>query len=274
MKHNILLWKYLNSKNTKIEGWLSHCDALIIGSLLEFQINNKLLGSVVEIGVHHGKSFIPMVISNNSINSYAIDIFENQLLNVDGSGKGNKNMFFLNLKKWFIAPENICVDARLSSMVKSEEIIDAVGKARFFHIDGGHHFDAVKNDIELAYDVIKDFGVIAIDDVFRPEWPEVSIALFSSRIYLDKKLLPFAIGHNKTYLCKPEFVKIYQSVLLENPQLKVYLNKEYSISGQNVLIFQTHFLPNFGNKKSLLYFLELLFPKTIFRLLNLKKKIN
>ena len=55
----------------------------------------------MEIGVHHGQFFIALnqLIPSN-FTSYAIDVFDNQQLNIDKSGEGNKSKFIENLRNF------------------------------------------------------------------------------------------------------------------------------------------------------------------------------
>src|ERR1700733_810142 len=94
-----VLDEYIRVRKKEVDGWLARCDGEIFARLLESQLENGIDGAVVEIGVHHGKSFIPMAISNNGRLCYAIDIFEKQALNIDVSGCGDKDVFTRNLMK-------------------------------------------------------------------------------------------------------------------------------------------------------------------------------
>ncbi len=273
MRHSFDIRKYL-AHSKKIEGWFDICDALIFENLLKFQLLKNLLGSVVEIGVHQGKSFIPLALSNTGKNAYVIDVFDNQLLNRDHSGKGNQQRFIENLCYWQIDPKEIILDARRSEEVKPVDILETVGSTRFFHIDGGHHFAAVSSDLKLAQLVMANHGIIAIDDVFRPEWPEVSFALFSADIFLSKEWVPFAIGYNKTYLCKPEFAELYRTALLEDKTLTWFLNKTYAIDGIPILVYQTYLRSDFGLYRRLIHNLRLFSPSTWLFFMKLKKKIK
>jgi hypothetical protein len=47
------LWNYLRHEKKNVNGWLQRIDAEIVGSILTFQRQHNILGSCVEIGVHH-----------------------------------------------------------------------------------------------------------------------------------------------------------------------------------------------------------------------------
>ena len=88
-----------------MHGWLQRVDAGIIGSMLEFQSRQKIAGGCLEIGVHHGKSFIPLCVALRGDElALCIDTFDEQSKNLDSSGKGGLNSFQANLIKFHLDP--------------------------------------------------------------------------------------------------------------------------------------------------------------------------
>lgn len=147
-----------------------------------------------------------------------------------------------------------------------QDIMGRVGKVRFFHIDGGHHHDVALSDLKLAEAVSSDDGIIAIDDVFRPEWPEVSMALFSYLASKTKDFVPFAIGYNKTYLCQRPFAELYRGVLTASAFLKMYFSKRYEISNEAILVYQMYPLPEWGFRARVMHYMKTYHPNFIFSL--------
>lgn len=267
---NDRLSAYSRSGKNSVRGWLARCDAELFQTLLTAQVERNIDGAVAEIGVHHGKSFIPMAISNGGRKSYAIDIFGRQDLNIDASGSGDKQRFLSNLRRFGVAPDGITIDQRLSTAVLPADIDSAVGKVRFFHIDGGHHLDAIVNDLYLAEAVMLPEGIIAVDDVFRPEWPEVSMGLFNYLAGKKRDFVPFAVGFNKTYLCERACAETYRSHLLENDFLSMYLTKRYKVSQDEMLIFQAYPLPEWGLKQRVSNYLKVFHPDLAYSLRKLR----
>ncbi|RZF24726.1 class I SAM-dependent methyltransferase [Paraburkholderia sp. UYCP14C] len=263
---NKVLDEYIRVRKKEVDGWLARCDGEIFALLLESQLENGINGAVVEIGVHHGKSFIPMAISNNGRLCYAIDIFENQAFNIDVSGRGDKDVFTRNLTKFGVDANDVFIDERPSTDVTPDDIKRKVGRVRFFHIDGGHHFEAALNDLRLAEAVVSDDGVIAIDDVFRPEWPEVSMALFSYLANKTQDFVPFAIGYNKTYLCRRSFATLYRGILTGSDFLQLYFSKKYEVSNEAILVYQTYALPEWGVRAKISHYMKIYHPDLAFSL--------
>lgn len=256
----------------KIPGWLGYVDFEIFKTLNSSSISNN---AALEIGVHYGKSALAITCFSKNRKIYVIDIFGNQGDNIDSSGSGDEKIFLKNMKKFGVQKERIVIDNRMSSEVTPNDIKSSVGLISFFHIDGGHHKKAVTSDIKLACSVSSDDCVIAIDDMFRPEWPEVSSASFGSRELDDNGFSLFAIGFNKGYWCKKEQLKEKQKLLLENKHLQSHLNKIYEVKDRKILIFQRYPLPEWSKIKLIAWYLEIYHPsvyRVIFKIYKIIKK--
>lgn len=251
----------INYKNVKrIEGWLAATDFEIIKQLMVFQSEAGMQGAVVEIGVHHGKSFVALAAFSGQSKLYAIDVFGDQEKNIDQSGSGDRAIFIKNLQDAGIEIDRLVIDERMSEGVSADDIRGAVGPVKFFHIDGGHHFDAVISDIDLATKVMADDGIVVLDDVFRPEWPEVSLAAFRSQAFITNDFVLFAVGFNKSYFCKRMHVAMYHEALLRSAYLRVGLNRDYRAKADRVLVFQRYPLPEWGLRTFLYWAMSIYAP--------------
>ena len=63
--------------------------------------------------------------------SFVVDLFEDQHLNSDTSGRGDYSVFIRNLQRWTDAPEAIEVFQGSSLDLKAHEIVARCGRARF-----------------------------------------------------------------------------------------------------------------------------------------------
>ena len=243
------------------EGWLGRTDAEIIGTILSAQQSAGVTGSAVEIGVHHGKLMIALCLGLKADElAYAIDIFEEQHLNKDHSGSGDRAIFERNLARFGVPQGQVIIDARSSEAVKPGDILDAVRPARLFSVDGGHWAEIVENDLRLAEASIAPEGVIALDDFHRPEWPDVSAGYFSWFGKRSKPLLPFAIGFNKLYLCDEKQLGFYQGALAASPYLKAYLAKDVVFQGVHLPVYHQMLFPEMSRKTRLENYLMLFHP--------------
>lgn len=235
------LQKYVASGRQRIPGWLARIDAEIIKTILDYQSDSNLKGAVAEIGVHYGKCFVELCLGlNQGEKAYAIDIFEDQHLNKDASGGGSREILLNNIASFGIDAGNVILDARSSADVKPSEIRSAVGDVRFFSVDGGHWLELVDNDLTLAEETLAEFGVIALDDFHRPEWPDVSAGYFSWYGKRAKPFVPIAIGFNKLYIAHQDWAVRYRAALESNDFLGSFASKRSVFQGQDLLVYQRY----------------------------------
>jgi hypothetical protein len=124
---------YLDA-TSHVKGWFFPIDASLFGAVDEIQKLEGVKGNLFEIGVHHGKSTVllsRMAREGESVG--ACDIFDDQELNRDASGKGNIDIFRANMKAHG-RQGTLNVFARSSEALSRED----TNECRFFHIDGGH----------------------------------------------------------------------------------------------------------------------------------------
>ena len=186
--------------------------------------------SMVEIGVYHGRSFLPLcALRNSSETLVAIDCFDQQEFNVDESGVGNYNKFVANIHRvcgaikeededfWDGAldasgelPNWLRVLRGNSLAMSAKEIIQAargnddddyLRSVRMFSIDGSHTAEATLSDLKLAEACLHSHGCVILDDVFNTDWPGCISGLATYLTDPTSTLAPFAIAYNKVILC-------------------------------------------------------------------------
>ncbi|MEM8771430.1 MAG: class I SAM-dependent methyltransferase [Pseudomonadota bacterium] len=264
--------QYLKNDLRSVYGWLGAVDAEIIHSTMKFQRVEGLNGGVAEIGLHHGKLLIALCLAlSDGEKAYGIDIFDAQDLNRDRSGAGNRAILESNLKQYGVDLTHVVLDGRSSELVTASDIVDAVGAVKFFSVDGGHWRDIVVNDLKLAQNTIADHGVIALDDFHRPDWPDVSAGLIDWKRDAPE-ILPFAVGSNKIYLCRSDYVEKYKTLLLENSYLQSFLVKEYEFLGSRIPIFHLHAEDCLSNKEKARDMFKVFYPNVYMHFLKLLKR--
>jgi len=220
-----------------VAGWLAPEVLDILAVLDSLQRSTNVSGAVAEIGVHHGRLFIGLnLLQHHNELSVAIDVFGDQDLNIDQSGKGDLAMFQRNVQRWS-SPENVVVHQGDSTQLKTDELRNlARGNVRLFSVDGGHTESIVFSDMNLAEATIAAGGIVIADDVFNQDWPGVSIGTLR---YMESrgKLVPFAIGFNKVFFCTPEYAQTYRDILrCEFEDRYLVLTKSSEFAGHEVLI--------------------------------------
>lgn len=192
---NQVVWQH-------VEGWVGDRVYGVLEWIHAHQTARNLPGDIVEIGVHHGKFFLMMTaMLRENERAVAIDLWEDQHLNVDGSGRGNRGIFLDHAA--LIDPE---ADIRLlsgdSMALRAADLQEAMASksVRLFSVDGGHTVAHVVNDLTLAQEVIASGGIIAVDDFLGAAWPSVSEGVFKFLSERNLRLAPFLIFQNKLWL--------------------------------------------------------------------------
>jgi hypothetical protein len=198
----------------RIKGWLDPFSAEFIATLAGIQTNASYNGAVGEIGVHHGKLFLLLLLAATPTERvFAVDVFEQQHLNVDQSGHGDREIFLANIRQWRGQCDDISIIARSSLEVTPDDIVSQCGKARLVSIDGGHTEECTLNDLMLTQQILTDHGVAVIDDYFNPDWPDVSTGAAKYLANPATVLRPFAITPNKVFLTAPGNARFYRAAL-------------------------------------------------------------
>jgi hypothetical protein len=206
--------KYLIFGLPKVHGWLDLYSTEFIALLSKIQQDAGYSGSIGEAGVHHGKLFILLLLTSGGHDkAFAIDVFEQQHLNVDQSGHGDKAVLLRNIARWAPVSPPVTLIERSSLDVRPEDILAIGGEARIISIDGGHTEECVLNDLHLSEGALSAEGIVIVDDCFNESWPDVVTGV--ARYLLDSgaRLRPFAISPNKLYLTWPAAKELYRARL-------------------------------------------------------------
>jgi len=230
--------RYLKRGLRRVHGWLFPYSAQFIRSVVEVQVQAGETGALAEIGVHHGKLFILLALSAQpGETALAIDVFGDQHLNMDQSGRGDRAVFQQNIHRW--APSaNVKIVQKSSLDVTAAEILAACGPVRLASIDGGHTEECVQNDLRLMEASLTPRGVVILDDYFNQSWPGVSSG--TARYLLDPttRLRPFAISPNKLYLAFDEALAFYRAALRNKDAY--YYERSARFMDCDVDIYGTH----------------------------------
>jgi hypothetical protein len=224
-----------------VEGWFAPEILDIVHTLDAVQRDNDISGAVAEIGVHHGKFFIGLhLLRREQERSVAIDVFADQHLNLDGSGRGDVDKFLANMHRW-ASTDGLVVHQGDSTSLDNPTFRELAGSpVRFFSVDGGHTEDVVFSDMNLAEAALVDGGILIADDVFNERWPGVTVGTLR---YLQKSgtLAPFAIGFNKVFFSQPDYAEIYRHAVVDKCNSTMRISAEISTyAGRLVaLVFRT-----------------------------------
>ena len=196
------LERYRRRGHREVEGWL-HEDAVeLTCELAGLQRRRAIAGPVCEIGVHHGRLFILLhLLTTSDERALAIDLFEAQHENVDGSGEGDRARLLENLRRHGADLSRVEILAANSLRLEPRQIVEHCGgRPRLFSIDGGHTAELTCNDLRLAEATLCTGGLAIVDDYFNQAWPAVSEGTCRYMARPDAALRPVGIGTNKFFL--------------------------------------------------------------------------
>lgn len=140
------------------------------------------------------------------------------------------------------------------------------------HCDGEHSQTQVSKDLEDILPMLKEDGILIVDDIFYHSYPGVTAATFD---FIRKyKLSPFLLTEKKLYICNPIHVEYYykKTILIlnsikvnfeenEKPSSTISYLQSNSIFGYNLII--TSETPTRKEQKNLLSVLNLRLPAAL-----------
>jgi hypothetical protein len=207
---------YLKNGFQNVEGWCQYHIFYLLKYISDIQKSLSIKGGTCEIGVHHGKFFIGLhSLTTEGELSLAIDIFEDQHLNIDRSGRGSLEKFKTNIGLFAPRQDSIQIIKKDSLTLSVKDLLDIesnIGKFRLFSIDGGHTQQHTINDFKIAEQLVCNGGLVIVDDYLNQNWLGVGEGI--ARLFLldSPKLAPFMIGANKllftTFSFHQEYFKL------------------------------------------------------------------
>ena len=234
VKKSLGFYRWIGHRS--VTGWLAPEVMEILAVIDARQYKNNVEGSVAEIGVHHGRLFIVLnLLRRNGEKAVAVDVFGDQDLNIDQSGKGDLARFRANVDRWS-SLDGVVIHEGDSTKLDAISLCGLVGgKVRLFSVDGGHTDSIVFSDMNLAEGSLVGGGVVIADDVFNQDWP--GVATGTLRYLEGASLAPFAIALNKVFFAFPEYAEDYRQSL-QSHFAKRYLEtiKISEYAGHKVLV--------------------------------------
>jgi hypothetical protein len=188
----------------RVEGWLGDRMWQIVNEIGAVLETNGVNGNIAEFGVHHGLFlFLLNTLRNDDEVCFAIDVFDEQRLNVDCSGGGSLSVFLSHLETLVASQRRAFKIVQRDTM--SFSIIDVVNLfgskgVKFFSIDAGHTVQHTSNDLTLAQEVLVPGGIVALDDYMSVHWPGVTEGFYRFMNFQNRRLKPFLYFQNKLFL--------------------------------------------------------------------------
>lgn len=230
-----------------VEGWLG--DRMwqvvnVIGTILDA---NSVCGNIAEFGVHHGLFlFLLNILRNDGEECYAIDLFDQQYLNIDCSGSGSLPLFISHVETLMGSQRcSFRIVQRDTMSFSTSELAGLFGKkgVKFFSIDAGHTIQHTFNDLYLVQEVLVPGGIVALDDYMSVHWPGVTEGLYRFIYSANRRLKPFLYFQNKLFLttvsehgsCLQQFRTAIEAIC--GDEIRRGRWKDVEIAGANCLSF-------------------------------------
>jgi len=239
---------YFNSQIAgAVEGWLGDRMWQVIDMIGEIFDERQIDGHIVEFGVHHGLFlFLLTVLRRNDEKCVAVDVFDQQDLNIDKSGNGSLAIFKSHLDN-LIGPykQYFQIVQRDTLSLDIGELNGLLGgrRAKCVSIDAGHTVHHVFSDLLLAQDVLQAGGIVAVDDFMSVHWPGVTEGFYRFMSTANRRLKPFLYFQNKLFLTTisehATFVEMLQAKIEERyPDEVRYVRwKPVELAGERCIAF-------------------------------------
>jgi hypothetical protein len=205
---------YVRQGVSDVVGWSgSNVSMLLLSPLLEIQDPDARQFGAFEIGVHHGRYLIAMHNAcEPGTRSLGLDLFSDQMRNVDHSGRGDLEQ----------AESNVAIHAREPELVELrqgdsltwterdiQEVLERYGAFRLVSIDGGHTHVHVVRDTILGSKLVHPAGFVVIDDFFNTNFPSVTEGVYRLLQSAEVAFVPFLVTRKKLFLCQVGYTEDY-----------------------------------------------------------------
>jgi hypothetical protein len=200
--------KFIDTDATKIEGWFFHPDIFTFTNIFDIQDKMGVTGDIVEVGVYHAKSLALLSLLKKSEQTlFGFDYFPDDMQQIAEN----------NLEK-FGDTNSVRFLKGFTSELDQTYLDDLFPKPiSFLHIDAGHEYFEVLEQLQIFSPYLCDRAIIAMDDYQDREFPGVGAAVLDfCEIDRPRRFVPFFAGANKMYLCAPSFAPAYQLAMLES----------------------------------------------------------
>lgn len=188
-----------------VPGMFYDVDLMLFDTLLGGQ-EDRLSGDLLEVGAFLGKSAVVLGAHRRGDEKVWIcDVFEDQDLGDEANTSENvtsypglaRESFEANYRR-FVDTDPVVIQ-QLSSHIR-EHVPDA--SVRFAHIDGGHLYATVKDDLENSLSYLSPTGLLAVDDIRSVHTPGVAAATWE--VVARGDLFPIVATEIKLYLSRDE----------------------------------------------------------------------
>jgi cephalosporin hydroxylase len=203
---------FISETHSEIEGWFFPLDQLAFFELVAVQNQMQVGGDLVEVGVYHGKSLVLLSLLKKE---------EEKLLGFDLFDADHKERTQDNLNNFGRSEQVTLVRGYTSEIAQGDLDKMLPSPLRFLHIDAGHEYHEVLEQLRLFSPYVADRGIIAMDDYQDREFPGIEAAVLDfAEFDRPRRFVPFLAGGNKVFLCCSSMATAFQTLLIGRPNFK------------------------------------------------------
>lgn len=183
----------------RIDGWLSPSDARCFVELDAVQKAAGIHGDIVEIGVWHGRGailFHHFLRADECV--YAVDLFDLR----DRDHPYFNDPEILRAHAAHFGCDDRLKPVRMDTVREGHRLLDIVRpeSVRILHIDGGHDYEVVRRDIEIARRALGEGAALVFDDIFNRRHLGTTQAIMEF-LLSTPRFAPFMLTGKKLWVC-------------------------------------------------------------------------
>jgi len=204
--------EFIDGRHSELEGWFFGPDQLAFYELCALQERLQIAGDLGEVGVFKGKSLVLLsLLKRDAERLLGFDLFMEDHLEATQSALSAFN-----------AEKNVELFKGLTSEISLEKLDETIrSPLRFLHIDAGHEYHEVLEQLAIFTPYLGDQAIIAMDDYQDREFPGIEAAVLDfAEQDRPRRFVPFFAGGNKMFLCNFTMAPMFQSSLLIAPNFK------------------------------------------------------
>lgn len=204
--------EFIDGRHSELEGWFFGPDQLAFYELCALQERLQIAGDLCEVGVFKGKSLVFLsLLKRDAERLLGFDLFMEDHLEATQTALSAFN-----------AEKNVELFKGLTSEISLEKLDETIrSPLRFLHIDAGHEYHEVLEQLAIFTPYLGDQAIIAMDDYQDREFPGIEAAVLDfAEQDRPRRFVPFLAGGNKMFLCNVTMAPMFQSSLLIAPNLK------------------------------------------------------
>ena len=185
-----------------VPGQFSELDARLFIELDSVQRAHGIRGDLFEIGTSFGRSAILLgyLARRREELLTVCDVFEHKesidpesmLIINHWYGDVTEKAFLGEYERFHEQPPDVIIGP--SGEIDAEQW---AGTCRIVHVDGGHRYEVVRQDIATARTLLRPGGVVAFSSMATPHTPGVALAVWE--LVLSGTFVPFCLTESKLY---------------------------------------------------------------------------